>query len=553
MTPRADFNLSRNRDDYIMDLLRYPDITTISTVYSLQPKFNSFKIFGVGLSRTGTHSLADYFHMCNLTVINSDFKDTQYLPNHSKNSKQFIYDDVHVVLGLPTALNYSEVLKVYPQAKFISTYRDPEKWYDSMQNYVDILKVELFGSIGIPLHLRYLFKSAYGTYLPDHDVWIRSYIAHYESVRRFIPAGQLLELQTDQLSEPISAKKLWAFLEIEPPGYITSIPHSNKLSTMRDSIARGIGSGKLTNIPKFPFTIYRRSATARSSYAYSSLISEPTNNDTFKWNFAMASIVLCKSIRDTYVGFDPKKKYDMVLLVIGSISKSIGDKLLSCYDRLFSVPYFANGPRSIVDNNYNAVIRSKFWTLGLTEYNRVQFIDSDHLVIRNLDHYFFRGYYDERRKHKTTFASRKCYKPKRIYCQYNLFAPASTGFMSIEPSKQALLDIKSIYDFGNWDFKEGWMGYGLFDFNVSEYSRSFVNTQEKTSWLQGTDPKFSFVPIFKNIPTTILQWKQSTWRFYCSWSDQGIAFYYFFVLKQIGGLIDHTDQSHEMIHFVRIC
>ena len=40
------------------------------------------------------------------------------------------------------------------------------------------------------------------------------------------------------------------------------------------------------------------------------------------------------------------------------------------------------------------------------------------------------------------------------------------------------------------------------------------------------------------------------WSFYCGWSDQGAIFYYHYLLKKSGAIVNPTEQAREMIHFV---
>ena len=101
----------------------------------------SLKVIGVGFGRTGTHSLklaleqlgfSKCYHMEDLIV------DAPYNVDHWQKAKDgedvdwdSFFQDYRAACDFPAIVHYERYLELYPEAKFILTMRDPEKWYKS--------------------------------------------------------------------------------------------------------------------------------------------------------------------------------------------------------------------------------------------------------------------------------------------------------------------------------------------------------------------------------------------------------------------------------------
>ena len=85
----------------------------------------------------------------------------------------------------------------------------------------------------------------------------------------------------------------------------------------------------------------------------------------------------------------------------------------------------------------------------MIEYQRIQFFDSDQVILRNIDHYFFR----------------KDPEPRAdVYALISNHAPINSAFMSLRPSVEALIDLMLLLKVGDWNAQEGWNHYGKFTF-----------------------------------------------------------------------------------------
>ncbi len=90
------------------------------------------RVFGIGLSRTGTSSLNQALNMLGVDSV-----------HYSNNIKSF--DDVQLCLDMyegftdvPIPSMYKELDSIYQNSKFILTIRDMKKWMDSVKHYIKL-------------------------------------------------------------------------------------------------------------------------------------------------------------------------------------------------------------------------------------------------------------------------------------------------------------------------------------------------------------------------------------------------------------------------------
>jgi Sulfotransferase domain len=525
--------------------------------------------------------MASYFYSLGLAVLHFDTDLTAYMPHSSMMAGVYsnegsdlnvtrtqttwrgIYDDVDAVFDLPTAYFYKELLQEYPDALFICTYRGPpDKWFTRFSHYLTTIRSAYYANQSMPVYVDQLHKYVYGSVEPQRKLWIDSYERHYASVWEAIPESHLLYMTT----ENISARAIVQFLGMEfRSGQTPPIRRVYGLDDIKNNIALGRQAGTFQDqVPRLD-THLSYVPAAQSKYAYVTLLADIEAN-SFKESFFVAVLVWCKSIHDSYkdfsggrAGYNNGTLYDTVLLVVGDIRANRIEELYTCFDRVILLPDFPGHTRGVAeDTRYNAVIRSKFWAFGMTEYRRVQFIDADVMVVRNIDHYFFRDFYDAMSE-ATSVAGASNHTnnyhiaaPKTMYAQVSSHSPVCSAFMSFEPSTQSVIDIYALLQVASWNNVTGWMDFGPFSFDSWSLVESFSDA--RAGWKLGQpDELLPQLPLTPH-PTreNPVEWQTSPWNFYCSWSDQGMVFYYFYLLKQSGGFIDPSDHDHELVHFVSI-
>ena len=133
------------------------------------------KVFVIGFQKTGTTSLEHALHNLGYRVMGGDHHLMDF--EHKSDLKAYLIKNLKswdAVQDMPWPLFYKELHALYPDAKFILTIRNTEKWIKSVINY--------FAGIKFPLHEKiYNVPCAEGY----ESVYKRVYEAHNKDVISF--------------------------------------------------------------------------------------------------------------------------------------------------------------------------------------------------------------------------------------------------------------------------------------------------------------------------------------------------------------------------------
>ena len=119
-----------------------------------------FKIFGLGLSKTGTSSLGDALNELGFPTIHYPFDELTYNELRQGNYQLSILNKYRGIVDIPVAPYYAQLDAAYPGSKFILTVRDVESWLRSAEkhwelmmtwwdNYPDFKKFHEFISVAV--------------------------------------------------------------------------------------------------------------------------------------------------------------------------------------------------------------------------------------------------------------------------------------------------------------------------------------------------------------------------------------------------------------------
>lgn len=143
------------------------------------------QLLGVGLSRTGTNSLADALNQLGYRTIHWAPERLRDVVDGNNQTPDFRrYDDVDAVTDIPAAYFFRELWRAYPDLRFILTWRDPDEWFQSVRaHYARIpdpdppLQTLVYGSTHVT---EFLYKKRF---------W-----EHRQAVEALIPPSRLLIL-----------------------------------------------------------------------------------------------------------------------------------------------------------------------------------------------------------------------------------------------------------------------------------------------------------------------------------------------------------------------
>jgi hypothetical protein len=186
------------------------------------------KIFGIGLNKTGTTTLAQCGRILGFSCASADrdlLEDVVLRRDFSRVRKKIEQYDLFE--DWPWPLIYKELDELFPGSKFILTVRkSAEKWLQSLENHS--MKTHPFK------HCR---KLAYGYNYPHkHEKeHLGFYVRHNEEVREYFRGRHedFLELCWENGQ---GFAELCDFLDCEVPEM--KFPHANKGSDTRASLAR---------------------------------------------------------------------------------------------------------------------------------------------------------------------------------------------------------------------------------------------------------------------------------------------------------------------------
>lgn len=176
------------------------------------------KIFGIGLSKTATTSLARALRI--LSYPTSDFPSIRYLPHFLlwiKNKELKKYSAFTDISIIPF---YQKLDKKFPNSKFILTIRDRNDWLESCKNYP---RFQLPLS-RLPFKIIKLRQRIYGTPLFDAEKFNIAYEKHRQQVLQYFK-GREEDLLIMDICNGDGWEKLCAFLGEDIPD--TSFPYAN--------------------------------------------------------------------------------------------------------------------------------------------------------------------------------------------------------------------------------------------------------------------------------------------------------------------------------------
>lgn len=204
----------------------------------LGPMAKKSKVFGLGLSRTGTRSLTAALHVLGYDTVHYPI-DRQTLDTLVRGDARFPllahYDGITDITVSPY---YEELDRTYPDSKFILTIRDDESWLKSCQNHwtgrsafepppSDALAEDHRVHMEIR---RFLRAAVYASYEFSPERFLRAHHRHIANVKRYFE-GRAHDLLVLDITRGDGYEKLAPFLGVPIPEQ--PFPHKGKRLTER--------------------------------------------------------------------------------------------------------------------------------------------------------------------------------------------------------------------------------------------------------------------------------------------------------------------------------
>lgn len=180
---------------------------------------HSRKIFGLGLSRTGTKSLTKALTMLGYEVVHYPVDDRTYSELIRGNYKLTLLEDHDGITDITTIPFYPHLDRAYPGSKFILTTRDKEPWLASMERFWSRKVVEEGEGVKKPETMRmrrFLRAAVYGTFYYSRERLAYVHDNHRSSVRSYFAERPDALLELDILNGD-GWDRLCTFLDVEIP------------------------------------------------------------------------------------------------------------------------------------------------------------------------------------------------------------------------------------------------------------------------------------------------------------------------------------------------
>ena len=190
------------------------------------------KIFGIGLSRTGTTSLATALELLGFRSVHFPHDPATrqevvtFLTSGGDELRLSILDHCDALSDTPIAATFEALDRAYPDSRFILTVRERQSWLESCERWWRVLTepVLRYPNHWLARYVTAIFPELYGSTQFERQRFARAYEAHQERVgKHFSGRDDLLVLD---VTSGDGWPALCRFLGRPPPG--TPFPCANR-------------------------------------------------------------------------------------------------------------------------------------------------------------------------------------------------------------------------------------------------------------------------------------------------------------------------------------
>lgn len=153
-------------------------------------------VFGIGLSKTGTTSLAEALSILGLRCMDNP-PITRIDRGEIVAHWRWWLRGYDALTDLPAAAILPHLLRDFPNARFIYTTRNMHDWLRSCRHHFTAEMHASRVAQGAVWNSE-LCSAFYGSHLFDEDLYRAAYLRHDAFVRRAVPQARLLELDVTQ-------------------------------------------------------------------------------------------------------------------------------------------------------------------------------------------------------------------------------------------------------------------------------------------------------------------------------------------------------------------
>ena len=183
------------------------------------------KVFGLGLSKTGTSSLAEALDLLGIRTIHYPSDEATFDCLREGRYRLPILDEYQGAVDIPIAPFYAELDAEYPGSRFVLTVREPEAWLRSVELHWELMMDWWHRYPDFKRFQEFIGALVYGSVEFSRDRFLAAYESHRRDVERYFRGrpGDLLVLD---LCGGEGWEQLCPFLGVEIPPI--PFPHANE-------------------------------------------------------------------------------------------------------------------------------------------------------------------------------------------------------------------------------------------------------------------------------------------------------------------------------------
>lgn len=183
------------------------------------------KIFGLGLSKTGTSSLGEALNILGIKTIHYPFDDATYNELREGNFNLSILQEYRGIVDIPVVPYYAQLDKTFAGSKFILTVREIEGWLRSVDKHWELMMKWWHNYPDFKRFHEFISAAVYGTISFNRERFQFVYETHEKNVLEYFK-----NRPEDFLIIDICAGEGWEkicdFLDIDVPDL--PFPHANE-------------------------------------------------------------------------------------------------------------------------------------------------------------------------------------------------------------------------------------------------------------------------------------------------------------------------------------
>ncbi len=178
------------------------------------------KVFGIGLSRTGTTSLSKALNILGIKTKHYPSDKRTFEELRKGNYRLSVLERYQGIVDIPAAAYHAQFDKTYPESKFIFTVRELSSWLKSVEERWRIGQERFTTS----KFAEFIQTCVYGTLEFNEDRLRYVYETHFRNVREYF-ADRPDDLLVMNICDGDGWEKLCPFLRLPIPDI--SFPHMN--------------------------------------------------------------------------------------------------------------------------------------------------------------------------------------------------------------------------------------------------------------------------------------------------------------------------------------